>query len=210
MTSTTRLKSESTAGSVASRRTSGSIERLRTRIVPTRAASPVKRKAAGERATTKTEPTAPAEPRRRPFVRIGPLLLLLVYLAIMAAVTLGPGDPEAAAGTGARDNYTPFAEINRSMADGSLRALAQVVGNALLFVPFGILVPLSFPRLRILTAVLAAVAASAVVELVQLTHIAGRMFDIDDVILNVGGAVLGGLLVAVWRGLTALARLVRR
>ncbi|GAA3389847.1 hypothetical protein GCM10020369_41560 [Cryptosporangium minutisporangium] len=161
---------------------------------------------------TPAEPTPPktATPQRRPFLRIGPLLLLVVYLAIAAAITLGPGDPEAAAGAAASDNFTPFAEINRSLEDGSLRSLAQVLGNALLFVPFGLLVPLTFPRLRVLTAVLAAAAASACVELVQLTHIAGRMFDIDDVILNVGGAILGGLLVATWRGLTALVRWVRR
>lgn len=152
----------------------------------------------------------PAKPGRRPLVRLGPLLLLLVYLAIMAAVTLGPGDPEAAAGAAASDNYTPFAEINRSLADGSVRSLAQVAGNALLFVPFGILMPISFPRLSIVTAVLAAAAASAVAELVQLTHLAGRMFDIDDVILNVSGALLGGLLVATSRGLAAVMAMIRR
>lgn len=180
------------------------IDRLRTRIQPAR-----KTRAAGPK-TAAPEKAAPRKARKRPFLRVGWILLLLVYLAIMAAVTLGPGDPEAAAGAGASDNFTPFAEINRSLADGSLHSLAQIVGNALLFVPFGILVPLSFPRLSIVTAVLAAAAASATVELVQLTHIAGRMFDIDDVILNVSGALLGGLLVATWRGVAALIRLVRR
>lgn len=149
-------------------------------------------------------------PRRRPFLRLGPLLLLVVYLVVLAAITLGPGDPGAAAGSGAQDNFTPFAEINRSLGDGSLVQLGQVLGNALLFVPFGILVPLSFPRLSIVTAVLAAATASASVELVQLTHLAGRMFDIDDVLLNVGGACVGGLLVAVYRGVAALVRLIRR
>jgi glycopeptide antibiotics resistance protein len=148
--------------------------------------------------------------RRRPFLRLGPLLLLVIYLALLAALTLRPGNPEAAAAVGARDNFTPFAEIKRSLADGSLRSLAQVAGNALLFAPFGVLVPLSFPRLRILTAVLAAATASATVEIVQLTHLAGRMFDIDDVILNVAGACVGGLLVGIWRGVAYLVRLVRR
>jgi len=181
------------------------IDRLRTKIA---------RKPRSAQAAPEPAPEPAPKPLkgkyRRPWLRIGPLLLLLVYLAILAAITLGPGDPEAAAGAGASDNYTPFAEINRSLADGSLRSLAQVVGNALLFVPFGILVPHSFPRLSIVTAVLAAATASAVVELVQLTHIAGRMFDIDDVILNVSGALFGGLLVATWRGVAALVRLVRR
>ncbi|MFG1923794.1 VanZ family protein [Cryptosporangium sp. NPDC048952] len=182
------------------------IDRLRTKIArkPRRTAPPEPRK-------TRSESVSVEKGKyRRPWLRIGPLLLLVIYLAITAAITLGPGDPEAAAGAGAADNYTPFAEINRSLADGSLRSLAQVVGNALLFVPFGILVPLSFPRLSIVTAVLAAAAASAVVELVQLTHIAGRMFDIDDVILNVAGALFGGLLVGMARGVAALIRLVRR
>jgi glycopeptide antibiotics resistance protein len=148
--------------------------------------------------------------RRRPFLRFGPFLLLLIYLALLAAVTLRSGNAEAAAAAGARDNFTPFGEIDRSMADGSLRSLAQVAGNALLFAPFGVLVPLSFPRLSIFTALLAAATASATVELVQLTHLAGRMFDVDDVILNVVGACVGGLLVAIWRGVAYLVRLVRR
>jgi glycopeptide antibiotics resistance protein len=159
--------------------------------------------------TTATERPKKAA-RRRPFVRFGPLLLLLVYLGLLALVTLHSGNAEAAAEAGARDNFTPFAEINRSLADGSLRSLAQVVGNALLFAPFGLLAPVSFPRLRIITAVFVAALASATVELVQLTHIAGRMFDIDDVILNVAGACVGGLLVGIWRGITYLVRLIRR
>lgn len=167
------------------------------------------------RYSAEAAPTTVADPpkartRRRPFLRFGPFLLLLAYLALLAVITLRPGNAEAAASAGASDNFTPFAEINRSLADGSLRSLAQVVGNALLFAPFGVLVPLSFPRLRILTAVLAAAVASASVEIVQLTHLAGRMFDIDDVILNVTGACVGGLLVALWRGVAVLVRLVRR
>jgi glycopeptide antibiotics resistance protein len=151
-----------------------------------------------------------ARPHRKPFVRFGPFLLLVIYLALLAAITLRPGNAEAAAAAGAHDNFTPFAEIKRSLADGSLRSLAQVVGNALLFAPFGVLVPHSFPRLRIFTALLTAAVASAAVEVVQLTHLAGRMFDIDDVILNVAGACAGGLLVGIWRGVVALVRLVRR
>jgi glycopeptide antibiotics resistance protein len=162
-------------------------------------------------ATVDERPSARTRAARpRPFLRLSALLILLVYLAILAAVTLRPGNAEAAAAAGAHDNFTPFAEIHRSLASGSLRSLAQIVGNALLFAPFGILVPLSFPRLSIVTAVLAAAGASATVELVQLTHLAGRIFDVDDVILNVSGACVGGLLVAIWRGVAYLVRLIRR
>jgi glycopeptide antibiotics resistance protein len=148
-----------------------------------------------------------AEPLRRrpPLLRVVPFLLLAVYLAVVAALTLGPGDPDVAA----VDNFVPFATIDRAQHSGSLLGLLQVIGNGLLFVPFGFLAPLAFPRLRVFTAVLVAALVSAAVEIVQLTHLAGRIFDVDDVILNVAGACAGGLLAAIWRGVAALLRMAR-
>jgi glycopeptide antibiotics resistance protein len=164
-----------------------------------------------DRATARTakranRTTKRADRNRRPLFRFVPLVLLVVYLGIVAVLTLGPGDTS---GTGAQDNLRPFATINRALDRGTFLALFQVVGNGLLFVPFGFLAPLAFPRLRVLTAVFVAAAASAALEIVQLTHIAGRIFDVDDVILNVAGACLGGLIAGIWRLIAAIARALR-
>ncbi len=61
--------------------------------------------------------------------------------------------------------------------------------------PFGVLLPVLVPRrLRMIRMVLLTVLVIVVVELVQGALVAGRAFDIDDVILNTTGALLGYLL----------------
>ncbi|WP_371477106.1 VanZ family protein [Kitasatospora sp. NBC_00315] len=88
----------------------------------------------------------------------------------------------------------------------TLDAARQVGGNVLLGVPFGVLLPVLWPRARGLFRVLIRTAAvMLLVELVQGALITGRAFDIDDVILNTTGALLGYLLLG-----RRLARTVTR
>jgi glycopeptide antibiotics resistance protein len=71
----------------------------------------------------------------------------------------------------------------------------QIGGNVLLGVPFGVLVPVLIPKARgILRVLLLTAVVMLLVELVQGTLITGRAFDIDDVILNTSGALVGYLL----------------
>jgi glycopeptide antibiotics resistance protein len=75
-------------------------------------------------------------------------------------------------------------------------ALRQVGGNLLLGVPFGVLLPVLAPKARGLLRVLITTALVMVlVELAQGAIVEGRAFDIDDVIMNTTGALLGWLLV---------------
>ena len=86
--------------------------------------------------------------------------------------------------------------------------IQQLLGNVVLFVPLGFLLPLLSARCRRF-AITAAVGLSVSVgiELVQLVLLLSlmsrRSVDVDDVILNVTGACLGYL---AWRGAHALAR----
>ncbi|MFF7356778.1 VanZ family protein [Streptomyces filipinensis] len=74
-------------------------------------------------------------------------------------------------------------------------AMRQIGGNVLLGVPFGVLVPVLAPRARGVLSVLALTAlVMLMVELTQGALITGRAFDIDDVLLNTAGALLGWLL----------------
>ncbi|MFE2723047.1 VanZ family protein [Kitasatospora sp. NPDC059327] len=76
----------------------------------------------------------------------------------------------------------------------------------LLGLPFGLLLPVLWPRARGLFRVLLRTAAvMLLVELVQGALITGRAFDIDDVLLNTTGALLGYLLLG-----RRLARTVQR
>jgi hypothetical protein len=70
-------------------------------------------------------------------------------------------------------------------------ALTNVAGNLLMFVPFGVLMPLLFVKSRRPGQLAAqAFAVTAAVEAVQWLSRA-RIFDIDDLILNTVGALLG-------------------
>ncbi|ATL83682.1 VanZ family protein [Streptomyces malaysiensis] len=68
----------------------------------------------------------------------------------------------------------------------------QIGGNVLLGAPFGVLLPMLVPRARgaVRVAVVTALVMVAV-ETVQGLIVEGRAFDIDDVILNTTGALLG-------------------
>jgi glycopeptide antibiotics resistance protein len=87
-------------------------------------------------------------------------------------------------------------------------ALGQVVGNILLFVPLGLFLPLTLERFRTFKAVVfAGLLASVGIELLQLcfllAHLMNRAADVDDVILNTTGAVIG---YAVWALFRRVAR----
>jgi glycopeptide antibiotics resistance protein len=124
-----------------------------------------------------------------------------VALAVLAVGPL-PLDPDAiaAAREAARldHNGVPFATLERQLASGPDRdAMVQLVGNLLLLAPLGVYGPALWRSLRSpLAIVLVAGAVSAVVELGQLglSELYGfpiRIADVDDVILNTAGALLG-------------------
>ena len=105
-------------------------------------------------------------------------------------------------------NLAPARTVVGIIRDFPTLVIQQLLGNVIMFVPLGFLLPLLGPRFRRF-AMTAAVGLSVSVgiELVQLalrlTGLSRRSVDVDDVILNVTGACLGYV---VWRGALALAR----
>ncbi|MEU5384131.1 VanZ family protein [Kitasatospora cineracea] len=149
----------------------------------------------------RAERTRPAFMQRRgPFsflirwlILLAGLALTVVFAVALARVTLVP-EP------GARDlvhpNFHLGASLRGYLDQPAVRAAAQQVGgNVLLGAPFGVLLPVLFPRLR---SVLAATALTALVmvtvEAAQGLLVEGRAFDVDDVLLNTLGALLAHLL----------------
>lgn len=123
----------------------------------------------------------------------------LVWLALAASVgvilwltlVLVFGD-----GGGTGLNLTPFQEIRRALEGHGGAQNVNLVGNVLMFVPIGALVAWLARRWRVLAATVAGGALSLGIELTQLSL--GRVGDIDDIILNTAGALLGGILAAAW------------
>lgn len=84
--------------------------------------------------------------------------------------------------------------------------MRQLAGNIGLLLPVGLIGPVLMPRLeRVRSVLFAALALSAGIELVQSAGTAStfieRSVDVDDLILNVAGALLGWLL---WYGACAV------
>ena len=88
-------------------------------------------------------------------------------------------------------NLVPFTEIFRYKI-GSNSFYFNVIGNIVMFIPFGYFISTYVKPKKILTILLVSAISSATVEFVQLCI--GRSFDIDDIILNTLGAIIGLLI----------------
>jgi glycopeptide antibiotics resistance protein len=118
-------------------------------------------------------------------------LVLLAWLVVGLRLTLGPGHPLP--GQVVTDNLVPFHTIGVYLANlGSGFWVAQAIGNLLLLMPIGALGPLVLPWLgRWWRVLVVAALTSVAIEAVQGALLADRAADVDDLILNVLGALLG-------------------
>ncbi|MDT9682836.1 VanZ family protein [Streptomyces sp. TRM76323] len=139
-------------------------------------------------------PAGPTWPRG---ARVAAMLVAFVFMVgfavVLARLTL---EPSLASERLTHSNLRPGDSIRQYLAQPAFRdTVKQLGGNIALGVPFGLLLPVLAPRARGLLRVVAATAVvMTLVELVQGALITGRAFDVDDVILNSTGALLGYLL----------------
>lgn len=85
-------------------------------------------------------------------------------------------------------NYVPFREMFR-YSFGSRLFFKNVVGNMLMFMPFGFFVAYILKLKKTWVLALISLIVSLTIESIQ--SVIGRVFDVDDIILNVIGAVGG-------------------
>ena len=100
--------------------------------------------------------------------------------------------------TGDRIRLRPLHTIGPQVAAlPSLDSVTQLLGNTLLFAPWGFFLPLLWPRFRkLLTMVGMALLLTCSIEFTQL--FINRFVEVDDVLLNFLGSMLGA---GVWRSL---------
>ena len=85
-------------------------------------------------------------------------------------------------------NFIPFKEILR-YEFGSRLFFLNVVGNMLMFCPYGFFIGYILKNKKVYTTIILGLITSVTIETTQLQI--GRVFDIDDIILNVVGVVIG-------------------
>ena len=88
----------------------------------------------------------------------------------------------------ASNNFIPFKEILRYNITSRL-FIKNVLGNLILFAPFGFFTSLYLKVEKMHLPVVLTLITSIAIEIVQMCI--GRVFDVDDIILNLIGGILG-------------------
>ncbi len=128
-------------------------------------------------------------------IRILVACLFLLYLVGLVYFLFFCEDYGRAGGGTYSYNLRPFQEIHRYLSYGDILGMRSVVlnlaGNVIGFMPFGMLVPiLARGARRAWRTTLLSFELSTLVEMSQLIFQVG-CFDVDDMILNTLGGLLG-------------------
>lgn len=117
---------------------------------------------------------------------------------------------------GLSHNFIPFNGIKEIIEFSPFTiALKQLVGNILLFVPLGFALPILYPKLNLksINIVIICFFVSLTIELTQL--VSGvfigynyRSFDVDDLLLNTIGSIIGLLLFKLFSKFLRYSKLI--
>ena len=115
-------------------------------------------------------------------------LIFILYMLALYYMLLSTDNANAYG-----SNLIPFKEMTR-YSIGSKAFFYNVIGNILLFVPFGYFVSNYIQAKKTHQIALISIITSLTAELIQ--YKIGRAFDVDDIILNLIGALIGFLFFA--------------
>lgn len=125
------------------------------------------------------------------------MMVFMIYILCLFQVVTA-GDINTSGG----NNLMPFKEILRYDFGGRL-FVKNIVGNVIMFIPYGFFASVYANIKKPLTAFGLIILASLSIETTQL--LIGRIFDIDDIILNVFGGMIGFSLYILLDKLSSLA-----
>lgn len=94
------------------------------------------------------------------------------------------------------NNFIPFKEIMRYNIASRL-FIKNVIGNMLMFMPYGFFISYFLKLDKVKIPLLLTLIASVSIEIVQMCI--GRIFDVDDIILNLAGGFIGYLIYSFFR-----------
>lgn len=125
--------------------------------------------------------------------------LFIVYMTAVASITIFPIiiEPELMVITDKSIRLIPFSTISDLLTNATFKTIVlQIFGNILMTIPYGVAVPFLVERKRWYHYLIYTLAFPIAIELSQLiicllTNSFYRTVDIDDVILNSIGIVIG-------------------
>ena len=131
-------------------------------------------------------------------------VFFIMYLVMMVYFLFFSEQMGRIPGTQYRYNLVPLAEIKRYLnyrdKIGSFHVMLNLLGNVFCFIPFGFVIPILTRKQNALRMFLLSMAASVLVELLQLVSMLGSC-DVDDIILNTLGGLIGYMMFVIGRGI---------
>jgi glycopeptide antibiotics resistance protein len=130
------------------------------------------------------------------FLRVLFAVYILLLLGVVTLRFLNPRQlfqmREALLIDGIEPNITPFATISDQLQNPDRRyAWWNILANTICFMPFGFLFPLITKKEHgVIVTGFAGFIFSALIEVCQYVFSIG-LFDVDDIILNTGGVIIG-------------------
>lgn len=113
-------------------------------------------------------------------------MLLAIYLVVLFALALRPSTANVQL-----VNLVPFSSIVQGLRAGGPLFVINIVGNIVVFVPLGIVLPNLDRRFQHwIKTLIIGIALSATIEALQWTS-AQRVADVDDLLLNGFGTWIG-------------------
>lgn len=129
----------------------------------------------------------------------------IIYLFALFYLTIGKSAPVMINGMEQRANLIPFHTINNYLKQITrLHAIVNLAGNLLLLLPMAVYLPYFIKALRSFWK--DTLAVFAIILMIEITEYISRRgsFDVDDIILNLLGAMVG---YGIWK-LKPLQKLV--
>ena len=134
----------------------------------------------------------------------GKVLFVLYIIFLIYFLCLAEWYGRTGTGEEYRYNLELFKEIRRFITYreqlGMFAVFANLFGNILIFVPYGFFISMAAVRRGFFKTLFLSFGLSLCVETVQLFTRVGS-FDVDDILLNTAGGVLGYILFAICNGI---------
>lgn len=121
---------------------------------------------------------------------------LLIYINLVLGITIFPIPIQEIPAWNFPYYFVPFSSVVVEFHSGITSIIRNLLGNIIMFVPLGIMLPLLLRKRNLPRILLTATLATVSIELMQfligvLVGFHYRVVSVDDVILNLIGAVLG-------------------
>ncbi len=139
--------------------------------------------------------------KHKKIIRLFSWILFIIYLIVMVYFLFFSEQFGRVPSDTYRYNLKPFTEIKRyinySREIGSFNVIINLFGNVACFMPFGFVLPVLSNRQRnIFKVTFLSFFCSVMIELIQLVSKLGSC-DVDDVILNTLGGLLGYIMFCI-------------